>query len=148
MLRLCLFLLLEAAACAPPSLPARPPLADMPAFVTVYDPALCEPGVVCLQSDGDGYFASMIPVTSDWYGRMAACPREMFGTWLRLLEMELYCGDSFGMLNGVPVAAVDHAEGVGWFLRVDVFWPVAEHGLPPWNARLIWDWAWLTERPF
>lgn len=110
-------------------------------FLTVYDTALCEEDEVCLQGNGDGYFASMIPVSDEWYGRMAACPPDFFGSTIQVLDMELYCGDNFGSLDGKPVDAFSYSERAGWYVRVDVFWPVAEEGHPNWNAWVVPNWS-------
>ena len=125
----------ETAVCPPPATAVRH------ARLTVYDTALCEPGVACLQGNGDGYFASMIPVSADWYGRMAACPAELYGQWVSLpaVNLVLYCGDSFGTLDGAPVETVVWDNTLDdWAIRIDVFWPVAAEGLPTWNY-------WLTQ---
>lgn len=107
------------------------------ARLTVYDTALCAPGEACLQGNGDGYFGTMIPISAEWYHRMAACPPPLTGRTISVLDMELYCGDSFGTLDGRPVAVVDYDETAGWFMRIDVFYPVHDHGLPPWNYWLV-----------
>jgi hypothetical protein len=121
-----------------------PPLDDLAVFVTVYDTALCEVETACLQGNGDGYFASMTPVSAEWYGRMAACPPQLFGATIQLLDMDLYCGDMFGSLNGRPVDTLVYHPEFGWSMRVDVFWPVADEGHPHWNAWYIseWDRSW------
>lgn len=110
-------------------------------FLTVYDTALCDTGVACLQGNGDGFFASMIPVSEDWYGRMAACPPDLFGRSIEVLSLELYCGDTFGTLDGQPITTFDYDDRIGWYVRVDVFWPVADHGHPEWNAWVVSNWA-------
>ena len=109
-------------------------------FLTVYDTALCDAGKECLQGNGDGYFASMIPVGPEWYGRMAACPADFFGQTIQVLDLELYCGDSFGTLEGEPVPTFSYHEHRGWYVRVDVFWPVADEGHPDWNAWVVPHW--------
>jgi len=109
--------------------------APLPARVTVYDPALCPPATECLQTNGDGFFASMAAVGPDWYGQMAACPPQLFGQTITLAGVGVvWCGDSFGSIDGVPVDTVrpDH-------IKVDIFWPVAEQGEPAWNYWLV-DW--------
>ena len=115
-----------------------PPIEEMPALLTVYDTALCDPGELCVQGNGDGYFASMIPVSDEWYGRMAACPIELFGRTIRVLDMTLFCGDTFGSWNGRPVDTVVYdQETARWYIRVDVFWPVHETGEPAWNYWIV-----------
>ena len=104
------------------------------ARVTVYDVALCDPGQACLQTNGDGFFASMIPVSDDYYGVMAACDPSLFGNWVEVLDMTLFCGDNFGTLNGQPVKTVYFDDDLGaWAVRFDVFYPIAADGLPLWN---------------
>ncbi len=119
---------------------ALPPIEEMPALLTVYDTALCDAGELCEQGDGDGYFASTIAVSDEWYGRMAACAPELFGRTIRVLDMELFCGDNFGVWNGEPVETVVYDPELGWHVRVDVFWPVARDGYPDWNYLLVaWE---------
>lgn len=122
--------------------PTAPPLvAEAAVFLTVYDTALCEDDEeTCLQGNGDGYFATMIPISADWYGRMAACPPEFLGYTIQVLDMELFCGDTFGSLDGQPVETLGYSDEVGWYVRVDVFWPVAEKGTPSWNAWFVSHW--------
>ena len=104
--------------------------------------ALCPEDSACLQGNGDGYFASMVPVDSQWYGSMAACPREIFGRSIAVMDLTLYCGDSFGFINGEPVETIRYNEEIGWFMHVDVFWPIASQGFPPWNAWHVASWEW------
>lgn len=115
-------------------------ITDLPILLSVYDTALCEPHTPCLQGDGDGYFATMLPVSGEWYGKMAACPPELLGSTIVIpyLEMEVYCGDNFGSLNGVSVKTV--VWGSNGYVRVDVFWPVKEQGLPEWNYWEVEGW--------
>jgi len=80
MIHICLCLVTISLALAP----SPPPLDTLPLLVTVYDTALCAPNTPCLQGNGDGYFASMIPVSGEWYGRMAACNPSLFGRWLSI----------------------------------------------------------------
>lgn len=100
-------------------------------YVTYYD-ALCEEESGCnveMQSNGDGYFASMIPVTPEWYGIMAACDPALFGLWIDVQfpnqVVSLYCGDSFG--NGVDTIR-DNSY------RIDIFYPYNETGEYPCNT--------------
>lgn len=118
-----------------------PPITEMPALMTVYDTALCESGESCVQGSGDGYFASMIEVSDEWYGRMAACHPELFGETIFVMGMQLYCGDSFGTWNGQPVETVVYDwETDTWHIRVDVYWPVHDQGYPEWNYYLTeWE---------
>ena len=118
-----------------------PPIEEATIFLTVYDTALCNAEEVCLQGNGDGYFASMVPVSDDWYGRMAACPEELFGQTLYVLDMTLFCGDTFGTFNGEPVDAFAYHETQGWYVHIDVFWPIAEQGRPYWNAWFVNWWG-------
>ncbi len=118
-----------------------PPLDELAVFVTVYDTALCDVDTSCLQGNGDGYFASMAPVNESWYGRMAACPPQLFGATIHMLDMELFCGDTFGVLNGRPVETLSYDPDIGWYMRVDVFWPVATEGHPDWNAWYVMNWT-------
>jgi hypothetical protein len=122
-----------------PKLPQQV-LTDLPILLSVYDTALCEPNTPCLQGSGTGYFATMLPVSGEWYGKMAACPPELLGSTVVIpyLEIEVYCGDNFGSLDGVPVETV--VWGEEGFIRVDVFWPVASQGLPSWNYWQIEGW--------
>ena len=111
-----------------------PDITQAVALVTVYDVALCDPGQPCLQGNGDGFFASMIPVSADHYGSMAACDPSLFGEYVNVLGMTLFCGDSFGTWNGQPVKTLYYDRDLGfWVVRFDVFYPVAADGLPPWN---------------
>lgn len=119
-----------------------PPIEELAIRLTVYDTALCMDNTPCLQGNGDGYFASMVPVEAAWYGRMAACPSEIFGRTIEVMEMTLYCGDNFGFINGEPVAAINYHDEVGWYMHVDVFWPIANQGFPSWNAWYITSWQW------
>lgn len=119
-------------------------ITDLPILLSVYDTALCEPNTPCLQSDGDGYFATMLPVSGEWYGKMAACPPQLLGSTIVIPypEMEVHCGDNFGSLNGVLVETV--VWGNDGYVRVDVFWPVKEQGLPYWNYWKVegWHYEW------
>lgn len=111
-------------------------LTDLPIILTVYDTALCPDNTPCLQGDGDGYFATMIPVSDIWYGKMAACPPELLGATIIIpyMQMELYCGDNFGP-TVTPIV-----YGNRGYVRVDVFWPVKNEGLPYWNAWQVSGW--------
>lgn len=112
----------------------------LPLLVTVYDTALCEPNIRCLQGNGDGLFASMIPVAPEWYGRMAACDPSLFGHWISIDGIgEVYCGDNFGMLDGIPVETITMIDGE-WVVRIDIFWPVNEQGYPEWNYYRFYNW--------
>lgn len=115
----------------------RPPVSNINlAWVTVYDPYLCPKGEACINGNGDMMFASMIPVSPDWYGKMAACPPELYGRTIRVLDMNLFCGDSFGTLNGEAVETTTYIPEIGWAIRVDVFWPLVDKEYPSWNAGI------------
>lgn len=126
------------------AVPTAPPVSveEITIRLTVYDTALCPEGESCFQGNGDGYFASMVPVDASWYGRMAACPRELFGRTIEVMEMTLYCGDNFGFINGEQVTAIRYDEAIGWYMHVDVFWPIANEGFPFWNAWHVSNWQW------
>lgn len=122
--------------------PDVPSIYEMPFLVTVYDTALCEDGESCLQGNGDGYFASMVPVSDDWYGIMAACDPALFGLWVNVSGLgTVYCGDSFGYFNGEPVETIIQMDDGQWVTRMDVFYPVAANGYPSWNYNLFYDWS-------
>jgi hypothetical protein len=109
------------------------------ARLTVYDTALCAEGEECLQGNGDGLFASMTPVTPEWYGEMAACPPELFGWHVHIpyFGKSIWCGDNFGTLDGNPVDTIEWDEEYGWYIRMDIFWPVASEGYPEWNYYMV-----------
>ena len=125
--------------------PLQPPYEEMMVRLTAYDTALCEPGELCVQGDGDGLFASGYPTSNEWYGKMAACPLELYGRTIRVLDMRLFCGDNFGYWNGEPVKTVRYDEDVGWFMLVDIFYPVAALGAPEWTLAISDDWEFTND---
>ncbi len=124
-----------------------PPFAEMAVRLTGYDTALCDPGEMCVQGDGDGLFASAIPVSDEWYGKMAACPRELYGRSLEILDMTVYCGDNFGYWNGEPVKTIRYDDDIGWYMHIDIFWPIANEGAPEWVMWFIRDWSFADATP-
>ena len=109
------------------------PVDSWPVLLTYYTDEL--DGV---QGNGDGYFASMIPVSDDWSYQMAACPRHYFGGTVDIpaAGLSLYCGDNFGTWDGLPVETVV-CEQDGCYYRIDVFISAAtleRDGLPYWNV--------------
>jgi len=117
-----------------------PSIYELPFLATVYDTALCEPNTPCLQGNGDGFFASMIPVDNDWYGIMAACDSQLFGRWIFIDGLGLvFCGDSFGSFNGVPVETLILLNKGGWVTRIDIFYDTSD-GYPEWNYDLFYEW--------
>jgi len=130
----CFTLMLSLYMCEPPP----PPLTELPALITFYDPYLCPPAVVCLQTNGDGYFADMTPVSPDLYNRIAACPMDLHGRHVAIpsLGYSLRCADTFGTLDGEPVATVDYSAQLGWHIRIDIFTDLVNQPMPAGNYTL------------
>ena len=93
--------------------------------------------MVCLPVD--------CPQRMSGMAKIAACPAELFGQTIRVLDMRLYCGDNFGYWNGKPVQTVRYDEDVGWFMLVDIFWPLAKLGAPEWTLWITDDWEFTDD---
>lgn len=138
---LCLLLLLLpdiiSDACQDTSL-QDPGLFSLPAVLTVYDPRLG--GINC---DADcGYFASGIPVGSEWYGVAAACDAALLGRSVSFpaLSLTVECVDTGGMIQ--PAYSDYYGRQVLYF---DVMWPLEKVngqviGAPAWNYLLLESW--------
>ena len=92
-------------------------------------------------------FASAIPVSDQWYGKMAACPRDMYGRSLKILDITVYCEDNFGYWNGEPVKTIRYDDDIGWYMHIDIFWPLASEGAPEWAMWFVRDWSFIDATP-
>lgn len=118
--------LLEGIGCPPP----RPPLMDMPIVVTYYYPELG--GINC--NDDCGVLADNLPWDDGDYGRVAACPHELFYETIVIPGIgPLLCRDT-----GPAVKAVLHDAYKEWVFFVDI---LEKPGVSKYNQHIFYEWS-------
>ena len=111
-------------------LPIEFELEELPAIVSVYDPALG--GINC---DSDcTHFATGIDIGPQHYGNVAACPAELLGGSVSFAGIgEFYCLDTGGAI-GRRWSSYYNREVVAF----DILWHLEDDNAVPWWAYGIW----------
>jgi hypothetical protein len=112
------------------------PLSDLPALVSVYDPALG--GANC---DSDCSTVATGPFEPEMYGTAAACPAFLLGATVDLPGLGLFeCVD-----RGSAVSVRWSEVHQQYVIVFDLIWSMADGVVPEWAYGLWTDWSWQWE---
>lgn len=118
--------------------------AELPLFLSIYDPAICDTHPT--NCDGDPDFGTGIPFADEWYEVAAACPVDWVWQTITVPGIgEWHCIDTGGRIHPqfreVWNFSAEPVLEWQWVIVLDVCYPHHEAGWPWWALQSYSEWS-------